>query len=437
MPRRNVQGPRLNYWLGVATGLLLGAVFVLSRGRDEDPELERYREVREFVQASYVRDVDSRELLDRALHALVEGLDPYSRYYDARQVAGLRRETTGRFRGVGIIFRAPVDEGRVLFPLPDSPAERAGVQVGDQVLAVDGRPLVELAPGELQGLLADQERPMLRLELHGLDGRTRVVAVERDVIVDPTVRHARLLDPERGLGYLAIVSFSQETPGEFDRAVRGLQQAGLCGLIVDVRGNLGGVLGSAVQVANRFMRRGAIVSTEGRGEVVEYAAEPDRAHFQGLPLVVLVDEDSASASEVFAAALQDHRLAVVVGSPTYGKGMVQKMRAFDDGQAEVKLTTAYYYTPTHRNLERTVADAWEFGLQPDVAVALTRLERERIHDHLASYGPPPAALEALRAWEQSEGQALIEEHPSDAQLEAAAGLFRGERPGAFALAGNG
>jgi C-terminal peptidase prc len=251
-------------------------------------------------------------------------------------------------------------------------------------------------------------------------------------LVDPSVRHARLIgEGLPRIGYLAITSFSRKTPDEFDAALVALGE--LDALVIDVRGNPGGVLEAAVLIANRFVAQGMLVSHEGRGAVVEFQARPEEATRAGLPLAVLVDGDSASASEVFAAALQDHRAAVLVGTATYGKGVVQEVRHFDQGRAVVKLTTAYYYTPAGRNLERTVESAWDSGIQPDLWVELAEDEALAVAQHLASHAAPPAALPRLRAWEQELGVQLVPSHPPDRQLEAALALFRADRPGAWTV----
>ncbi len=389
------------------------------------------QDVREYVESAYVRAVDEQELVEGALHGMVESLDAYSRYYPSEQLAAMDRETSGRYRGIGVVFTRPVREARVLFSLPDSPAARAGIDVGDRFLAVDGRAVSELADGELQRLIGEDTGAALRLRVASRAGEDREVLLERAELVDPTVHHGSIIDPERGVGYLAITSYSQESPSEFDAAMSALERQGLRALVVDVRGNLGGVLHSAVTLANRFVRAGLLVSQEGRGQPVRHEAKESEAWYAGMPLVVLIDGDSASASEVFAAALQEHRAAVLVGSASFGKGLVQQVRRFD-GQGAVKLTNAYYYTPSHRNLERTVDKAWEKGIVPDLDVPLDELEKRRVHLHLASYGPPPEALAAIRAWEREEGRTLIQPPPPDAQLDAALALLRGERPGAFA-----
>jgi len=401
----------------------------------EDADVARYRAVRDWVRENYVREVEPAELMDSALHGMVEGLDDYSRYYDHEQVAALERDTTGRYRGIGVVFRPPLEAGRVLFTLPGSPAELAGLRPGDAILAVDGRTRADLGAGEFQAAIADSSRDELALTVRGLDGLERALRLVRDdKLVDPTVRHASIVDAERGVAYLSITSFSQETPAEFDRAIAALQARGMRALIIDLRANLGGVLPSAVSIANRFIERGLIVSTEGRGEPRRYEAMRVEATLAQLPLALLVDADSASASEVLAGAVQDHRRAVLVGAPTYGKGMVQKVRPFGLDEGEVKLTTAYYYTPAHTNIERTVQRGKEHGLIPDLRVDSSREASVRVRAYLSHYSPPPGAIDALRAWETLEGIELIESHPPDAQLEAALALFRGERPGPTVLA---
>ncbi len=401
--------------------------------RGEDADMARYRAVRDWVRVNYVREVDPDGLIDPALHGMVESLDGYSRYYDSGQIAALERDTTGRYRGIGVVFRPPLEDWRVLFSLPGSPADLAGVRPGDAILGVDGRTRADLGAGEFQAAISDSSKSELELTVRGLSGDERKLHLVRTELVDPTVRHATILDGQRGLAYVSITSFSQETPAEFDRAIAALQAQGMRALVIDLRGNLGGVLHSAVRIANRFIERGLIVSTEGRGEPTRYEAHRVEATLAQLPLALLVDTDTASASEVLAGALQDHRRAALVGAPTYGKGMVQRVQAFGNDESEVKLTTAYYYTPAHTNIERTVQRGREHGLIPDLRVDLNRDAAAHVRGFLSHYSPPESAVEALRAWEAAEGIELIEQHPPDAQLDAALGLFRGEHPGPVAL----
>jgi carboxyl-terminal processing protease len=418
---------------GLALGLAVGLVAWKVRPSG-DPELERYREVRDYVRSQYVSEKDERELLEQSLHGMVEALDPYSRFYGADEVAQLKRETSGQYTGIGVVFATPLSEARVLFTLPKSPARRAGIRVGDKLLRVGGREVGAMAPGELRALLGQAGRGPIEVALLGRDEVERSTLVGADELVDPSVRHARIVDEALGVGYLAILSFSQETADEFDAAVRELSARGMKALVVDLRGNLGGVLRAAVRIANRFVPEGVIVSHESRNETLRYSAESALATHAGMPLVVLVDGESASASEVLAAALQEHRAAVVVGSPTYGKGMVQQVRTFGDGEMVVKLITSYYYTPSHRNLERTVEGAWSVGVLPDVELALKSAENDALRAWRASYSPPEELREQIAEWERAEGRKLTPQPPPDAHLDAALELFRGRRPGAYSVA---
>ena len=440
LPRPPERSPR-EIWAfgaGLAAGVLAAAIGAELWPRSATPDLELYREVRDAVSESFVRDVDPDLLVDRALHAMAEGLDEYSRYYSAGEVAVVERETQGRYRGIGVVFKEPIEEGRILFAMPESPAQRAGLDVGDRILSIDGTPLTQMSSEQLRAVIGDSSSSdTLRLLVRSLDGEERERAVARDVLLDPSVRHARMLDPERGIGYLALRSFSDATPDEFDAAMAALAEEDLRGLVVDVRGNYGGLLHAAIELANRFLAEGVIVSTRGRGENVPYEAVAAKARWSGLPLAVLVDGESASASEIFAAALQDHRAAALVGSPTYGKGTVQRVKAVDEGRALLKVTTSYYFTPAGRNLERTVDKAWEFGILPDVWVPLEADQVAALHARLERYSAPEEAQAKLRAWEQLDQIVLLPPWPEDAQLEAALALLRGEAPRRSALAAHG
>jgi carboxyl-terminal processing protease len=414
-------------------GLLVGITLLLVLGKllssQEELDLAEYRAVRDFARESFVREVSNDELVTSALQGMLRGLDDYSRFYDNEQSQTLQRETHGRFKGIGAIFRQPVGAGRVLYPLPRSPAAQAGLQVGDQFLTVAGTPMTDLSEEEFRALLSAPPGGRLEARVRGLDDEERELRITPASVIDPTVRHARLLDPQRGIGYLAITSFTSETPAEFDRAFDFLRQRGAEGLVIDLRGNLGGVLESAIAVAQRFISEGVLVSTEGRGEPILYHARKDAAWYEGTPLVVLVNGESASASEVLAGALQDHRAGVLVGAPTYGKGMVQTIRRFDRWGTRAKVTSSYYYSPTGRNFERSADPNRDYGILPDVLVELTRTERRALTTFLRSYGPGPESVPALEAWEQAENVELVDELPTDPQLVAGLALFAGERPG--------
>ena len=420
-------------WLmGIGTGIF-GSL--IARKLNPDPaqsDLDQYRAVRDFAQSAFVRELSDQEILDRAMEGFTRSLDEYSRYYDADSAADLDRETAGRYAGIGALFGLVEGERRVLFPLPDSPALRAGLWIGDSVLEVDGQAVAgldDLAFHELLQSLPGQTRVLRTRSLEGLE---RSVEVTPESLLDPSVRQFHMLDGERGLAYLSIHSFSRETAHEFDAAWAYLEAQGATSLVLDLRGNLGGVLDAAVAIARRFVPEGVIVSTVGRTEVDIERGLEGQATLQGLPLVVLVDEHSASASEVLAGALQDHRAAVVVGAPTFGKGMVQTIRRFPANGTRAKITSAHYYSPSHRNFERS-SEGRDYGIRPDVEVLITDREKLAARAYNTRYGPPVEARPDLKAWEAELGQNLVERLPDDAQVRAACLLLAGKRPTALAL----
>jgi carboxyl-terminal processing protease len=409
-------------------GLVVGLLAALSIDRVLryllDGDIELVRRVRDLASEEYVREVEPSHLIEDALEGMLQQLDEHSTFYGPLEVAALERETTGEFLGIGAVFRGG-DPGRVLFPCPGSPAERCGLRVGDRILQADGQAVAEMALEELHGLLRSATKEV-ELEVESLEGSVRRVQVRPEPVLDPTVRHARVLREPPGIGYLAIRSFSHRTPSEFDSAVDRLRQQNLRGLILDLRGNPGGILDSAIAIANRFIERGTIVATRMRSEVRTIEADDSAATFRDLPLVLLVDGATASAGEVLAAALQDHSLAALVGEPTYGKGTVQTLRRVGPERAVVKLTTAHYCSPSLRRIEHADDDSTSSGIAPDLFVPLTREERARAHEFLAGYSPPEEALAALVAWEEQAGSVLLVDLPEDPQVRTALALLCGE-----------
>ena len=414
--------------LGMMSGMLVLMIAQLLLPEREDPATAEFEAVREFTQRNFVRELGSEELVTRALSGMLDGLDPYSRYYDDQSSERARREIEGDFRGVGVVFRAPIARGQVLFPIEDSPASRAGVRVGDQLLRVDGAEVESRTGAELRELLAARGRRSIALDVEGLDGELRSLTVEPDLLLDPTVRHPELLDAIPGAGYVAVRSFSHRTPDEFDAAVLALRERGVRTLVVDLRFNLGGVLAAAIHMASRFIDEGVIVSSEGRVRREVHSAGEVEALFRDMGLVVLVDGDSASASEVFAGAIQDHRRGVLVGEPTYGKGMIQLTQSFPEFGTRAKVTSGYYYSPSRRNFERSSDPDRDSGILPDVMVPVEQDTRSRVHAWLARYDPPLASLEALFAWDAAEDGGVLPRPPEDPQLDVARSILAGDHP---------
>jgi carboxyl-terminal processing protease len=438
-------GPRSGF-ARTATLLVLGGLLALvgetvyERLRTEEVDRQRreFDLAREHIERTFVQERDTGRLLVGALRGMTAELDPYSKFYDHTETARLERETTGLYDGIGVLF-APLEERwRILFPLPHSPAEAAGLRVGDRLLTVGGEDATQLELPALRALFADGSAGAVELEVEGLDGMRRTAAVQPAQVIDPSIRRIRLIEGGPApVGYLSIGAFSRRTSADFDETVAQLRARGAAALVVDLRGNLGGVLTAALEIANRFVAEGTLLETVSRDGVEVTRADPRAAHLAGLPTVLLVDRSSASASEVLAGALQDHRVAVLVGEPTYGKGTVQSLTPLPRLQGVLRVTTAVYRTPAGRLIERSLEGAWDAGLAPDLAIDLDDGERRALAEYLSAFGPRLDCAEAVAAWERRDGLQLVAPHPPDPVLDAALQLLAGERPLALAAKGSG
>jgi len=409
-------------------GVALAAAGAVILWPSSDPDLDRYRAVRDWTRQAYVRPVSDEQLMDDALRGLADGLDAWSSWYDRGDLAKLDRETEGRFHGLGVSLRAPASDGRILFPLAGGPAESAGVLPGDRIVRVAGLNWSDIGHEGFRAIVSTPEPREIDLVVAGLDGEERELHVTTASVVEPTVRHERFLDRDPHIGYVALRAFSAESPAELDAALERLARESLAGLVLDLRGNPGGMLNAAVQIASRFVPEGEIVRTLGRRDRVIHTALEERARWRGVALVCLVDEGSASAAEVLAGALQDHRAAILVGRPTYGKGAVQTIHRLGDGAGAIKVTTSRYETPAGQQLDRP-ADGLAHGLVPDVQVDIDGAAQHAVYEFLARASPPARWREALREWEREEGIPVVPVHPDDPQLDVALALLRGERPG--------
>ena len=413
--------------IGTFFGMGLMLLILQIWGPEEEEDIEHYRDVRNLVLDTFVGEVDREQLLENALRGMLTGLDDYSDYYVSEETAAINRDTSGRAIGIGVIMRYQ-DSPRILFPLAGSPAMEAGLRVGDEIIAIDGQSTEGLDAASLNTLMQGEAGTPVRIRVRGLDHCEREHEVIRRELPIPSVRRVQLIDEERDIGYLALTSFSNRTTEEFDEAVSQLQAKGMRGLVIDLRGNQGGVLSSAVEISQRFVREGVLTSTRGRGEEHVESADPELAWYFDLPLVLLVDGRSASASEVLAGALQDHRAAVLLGEPTYGKGMVQTISRYPERRAIAKVTTSYYYTPADRNLQRGV-EGHDFGLLPDFHVEGIGDDQQSLYTYLhRTFEPPAEALPALLDWERESGLELVAKAPADPQLEAALAVFAGQTP---------
>ncbi len=348
-------------------GLTLGHSVFADREQAASPteelpleQLRTFTDVFSRIKESYVEEVSDEQLLNYAIEGMLNGLDPHSAYLDPDEFQELKIGTEGEFGGLGI--EVTMEDGfvRVVAPIDDTPAERAGVQSGDLIVRLDDQPVKGMSLNEAVQTMRGEPGTEIQLTIVR-DSREQPlqVTIERATIEVESVS-ARMLEP--GYGYVRVSHFQSNTQSALDSAISELGNQSdndLNGLVLDLRNNPGGVLSAAVSVSDSFLDEGLIVYTDGRVDDAQlrYSARPGDA-IEGAPMVVLVNEGSASASEIVAGALQDHQRALIVGKQTFGKGSVQTIQDLSDGGA-LKLTTARYFTPDGRSIQAS-------GIVPDI-----------------------------------------------------------------------
>ena len=338
-------------------------------------ELRTFAEVLDRIKAAYVEPVDDKTLLENAIKGMLSNLDPHSAYLDPAAFQELQESTSGEFGGLGI--EVGMEDGfiRVVSPIDDTPAAKAGIEAGDLIVRIDGQPTKGLTMQEAVDKMRGKPGSKIVLTIVREGGQPFDVELARAVIKVQSVR-AQLL--ESGYGYLRITQFQVNTGGEVGQALAKLRKTNggkLQGLVLDLRNNPGGVLQAAVEVADHFMTKGLIVYTEGRiaNSELRFSADPADAS-EKVPLVVLINGGSASAAEIVAGALQDSKRAVLMGTDSFGKGSVQTVLPLNNERA-LKLTTALYYTPGGRSIQAQ-------GIVPDIEVQRARLTRESDSENL-------------------------------------------------------
>jgi carboxyl-terminal processing protease len=423
-------------WLLVVGAFALGA-FVARRSNLPEPQFTALQVVLQEIVRSHVDEQDPGRLLDIATKAMAS-FDHYGQYVPAGEVSGYVEATTGNYAGIGV-STLPAD-GRLLvrFPFADGPASRAGLEPGDEIVAVDGVAIGTLGADErlrvADARIRGQAGTKVGLTIARGEEPPRTVEVERAEVHKPCAKWAHFVDPARGIGYLWLSDFYRGADVELGRALDRLaaEPGGLRGLVLDLRFNGGGYLDPCIAIANLFLARGTIVTVRRRGSVIkdgERSAVPEQCRFPELPLAVLVNQDSASASEVLTGALQDHRRAVVVGELTYGKGMVNTEFRYSNFDFRLKVTTGHYFTPDGRDLEghflRKQGER-KGGIEPDRAVSLAGEPLRAVYSALQDQEPPPALRAAVEALLARYGQRApgIVPPAADPQLEAAIAAVR-------------
>jgi carboxyl-terminal processing protease len=326
-------------------------------------QLDLFEDAFDRVRADYVRPVDDNELVTAAIQGMVSSLDPHSSYMDAKEFADMQIQTSGQFAGLGI--EVTMEDGlvKVISPIDDTPAARAGIKTGDFIAAVDGTPIQGMSLDDAIAKMRGPEGTKVTITVLRTGTKKPFdVALTRAIVQVDNVKYHR----DGDVGYIRLPSFNEQTDAGLEHAIHDLKHQigpGLKGYVLDLRNNPGGLLDQAIDVSDDFLNAGEIVSTRGRhpDDTEKYDAKPGDMT-DGKPVIVLINGGTASAAEIVAGALQDNKRATVVGMTSFGKGSVQTIIPMGNGGGALRLTTARYFTPSGHSIQA-------LGIAPDVAVA--------------------------------------------------------------------
>ena len=383
-------------------------------------EVRLFTEALDRIRMSYVEEIDDRTLLENAIKGMLANLDPHSAFVDGSDFESLQETTSGEFGGLGVEVGQENGYIRVIAPIDDTPADRAGVRSGDLIIAIDNQPLRDMLPEDAANMMRGEPgtQVIITVARDGLEPFD--LEITREIISISSVR-SRLLEP--GYAYLRVPIFQLNTGADFQAELSRLLEDNpeLNGLVLDLRNNPGGVLQASVDVVDAFIDSGRVVYTQGRLEdsKTEYFAKPETVA-PNLPLIVLINGGSASASEIVAGALQDHGRAVVMGTRSFGKGSVQSVLPLD-GQRAIKLTTSLYYTPDGRSIQAQ-------GIEPDIIVEEAFITRRSRNSAQFAEADLPGSLENDDATDEivaplvSAAEVLTTDYPLNEALNLLKGL---------------
>ncbi len=389
MPKRNIA------WMMVI--ILIALLFwklpnTVARRDAVYRTFEPLVDIRREILKSYVEEVDEDDLIRGAIEGMLRRLDPYSNYFGPEQMSELKRATTGNYGGIGVVIGISPDGWlTVISPIEGTPAFEAGLLAGDRIIEINGETTEGMGVNDAVKTLTGKPGTEVTITVaHALKRGERTVRLTRDVIKIISVRGWQrnadngwdyMIDPDEKIGYVRISKFAPDTADALDRAVREAQSRGMKALVLDLRFNPGGLLESAIAVADRFLSEGVIVSTRGRWSQRKESKAKSEGTYPDFPMAVLVNRYSASGAEIVAGALRDHQRATVIGERTFGKGSVQNVIELEDGQGAIKLTTAYYYLPggtcIHRSKRAKKTDKW--GVEPLIEIEMTDKEMYEVY----------------------------------------------------------
>ena len=333
-----------------------------DNNKDLYEKLDSFGDVFDLIQKNYVEDVEDEEVIEFAINGMLQALDPHSGYMNTDQYIEMQEETEGEFGGLGIEVTMENGFIKIITPIDDTPAAKAGVMPGDYITHINGESIqgqsLQESVEKLRGLVGTSVK--ISIARAG-EEEVLIKSIKRAIITVQAVKFRR----EDNVGYIRLISFSEQAGKGIKKAIKDLQkeigEKNISGFVLDLRNNPGGLLGQSIDVTNHFLSSGEIVSTKGRDKrnIARFdASKGDLTN--GKPLIVLINEGSASASEIVAGALQDHKRAIILGAQSYGKGSVQTIFPLNDRSA-IRMTTALYYTPSGDSIHR-------IGVTPDIEV---------------------------------------------------------------------
>ncbi len=383
--------PRQNQFAIVLVGLVSLLCWQNSQGaKPKDEAMELYGvfvDAVEQVERNYVRDVPRKELVESALRGMLSDLDPHSTFFSENDWKQFKKQIEGSFSGIGVQIDLDRRTGHLLVvaPIVGSPAYAAGILAGDQIVKVDGVSTGGWTRDQAVEALTGRPGTEVKLDVVHPGKKTPETLTIKRAIIDldsvmgdhrkPDDRWDFMLDHDRKIGYIRISSFIQNTTDDLKKALAELKEEGMKALILDLRDDPGGLLSSAVEVSDLFVEDGKIVTTRGRNTREKTYEASKEGTYTGFPMVVLVNQHSASAAEIVSACLQDHKRAVVVGQRSFGKGSVQNILPLDNGDSVLKLTVATYWRPSGKNIHRfkdsKPSDDWGVSPDPGMEVKLT------------------------------------------------------------------
>ena len=377
-------------WSLVLSILLVMPTKIFGEDRVPAENIEEFVEVYKRIKEQYVDVVDDEKLFDMAIQGMVSGLDPHSSFLSQDDFNELKIGTTGKFGGLGIEITTEDSFVKVISPIDDTPAQRVGIKSGDLIIDVGGTSLKDLPISDAVKLMRGEPGTSVEITVIRKEIKEPLkFNITREIIISKGVK-SYLFDKK--IGYVRLSNFQSNSTNDVKDAIYELNRKSkskMEGLIVDLRNNPGGVLGTAVGISDLFLTEGKIVYTKGRTykSRLEYFASPQDI-IDGLPLIVLINEGSASASEIVAGALQDHKRAMIMGTKSYGKASVQTIQELNDGSA-LKLTTARYYTPLGNDIH-------ENGIKPDLVIEVGKKEKVNLPEPYDEDGQLFQAIKHLK-----------------------------------------